>query len=326
MIFMTESWKERFNHLPWYRKYEFLVPSLFLLILVEFFLVPPMGKPEQVLTWLRIFVSYLLMFSWVILILTDKEKPVWLKRTSSLSAVAIFFYFFYLYSGADWGRMGEVFFKFETLEGVWPMYLYGIGLSLKLTALAAVFSVLIGTFLGVLRSFKNPVLSLFTIMYVDFFRAFPLIVLMMVVFYALPFIGIDFSPFMAAAVSIVLMYSAYIAEIIRSGIEAVHKSQVDAARSLGMSKIQALIYVELPQAIRIIIPPLTSSVVGILKDTVVAYTVTLPELLTQAQQAAAWKRNSTPVIVSAMIYIIILLPLTHFSKRLEMRSRKWVKK
>ena len=326
MFFMTESWKERFSHLPWYRKYEFLVPGLFLIGIIELFLAPSMGKPEQALTWIRILVSYFLMFGWVILILTDKEKPVWLKRVSSITSVGMFFYFFYLYSGADWARMGEVFFKFSTLEGVWPMYLYGIGLSLKLTVLSAVFSVLIGTFLGVLRSFKNPVLSIFTIVYVDFFRAFPLIVLMMVVFYTLPFIGIDFSPFMAASVSIVLMYSAYIAEIVRSGIEAVHHSQIDAAQSLGMNKVQTLIYVELPQAVRIIIPPLTSSVVGILKDTVVAYTVTLPELLTQAQQASAWKRNPTPVIVSALIYIIILFPLTRFANRLEIRSKRWVKK
>ena len=142
----------------------------------------------------------------------------------------------------------------------------------------------------------------------------------MVVCYTLPFIGIDFSPFMAASVSIVLMYSAYIAEIVRSGVEAVHASQIDAARSLGMNKVQVLVYVELPQAVRIIIPPLTSSIVGILKDTVVAYTVTLPELLTQAQQASAWKNNPTPVIVSALLYIIILLPLTRFSAGLEKRG------
>ncbi len=74
------------------------------------------------------------------------------------------------------------------------------------------------------------------------------------------------------------------------------------------------------------IPPLTSSCVGILKDTVVAYTVTLPELLTEAEQAASWKGNPTPVVFSALIYLIILFPLTRLSSRLEKRSKKWIKK
>ena len=325
MFFLSQEWNEHFGHLPWYRRYEFLIPILAALIGIGFLLAPSPGKPESFFTWFRILVSYFLFFTWVMLILSDREKPVWLKRLSSFSSVFLFFLFFYFYSGANWDRMAVKFFNFRALEGVWPMYLAGTAISLKLTLVSVVFSVALGTFLGVLRTFKNPILSLFTIVYVDLFRSFPLIVLMMVVFYALPFLGLQLSPFVAASVSIVLLYSAYISEIVRSGVEAVHRSQIDAARSLGLGEIQTLVHVVIPQAVRIIIPPLTSSCVGVLKDTVVAYAVTLPELLTQAKQAASWKANPTPIIISSVIYLIILFPLTKFSSWLEKRSRRWIK-
>ena len=325
MFIGSQEWREHFGHLPWYRRYEFIIISFLVILCALWVLVPPEGKPEGIMAWVRILFSYFLYFGWVLLILGDREKPVWLKRVSSISSVVLFFYFFYLYSGADWARMAEKFFNKEALEGVWPMYLTGAFISIKLTILSAVFSVAWGTFLGVLRTFKNPVLNILTIVYVDFFRSFPLIALMMIVFYALPFLGLKFSPFMAASISIVLMYSAYISEMVRSGVESVHRTQVEAARSLGLNEVQTLIHVVIPQAVRIIIPPLTSSLIGILKDTVVAYTVTLPELLTQAKQAASWKNNPTPIIVSSLIYIIILFPLTRFSNKLELRSRKWIK-
>jgi len=325
MFFLTEEWNEQFGHLPWYRRYEFLVPGLAVLIGLLFFMIPSPGKPDGFLSWLRILISYFLFFGWVLVVLSDKEKPVWLKRVSSFASVFLFFLFFYFYSGANWDRMAEKFFNFQALEGVWPMYLAGTVISMKLTVVSIVLSVALGTFLGVLRTFKNPVLSLFTIIYVDLFRSFPLIVLMMVVYYTLPFLGIQFSPFVAATVSIVLLYSAYISEMVRAGVEAVHRTQIDAARSLGLGEIRTLIYVVIPQAVRIIIPPLTSSCVGILKDTVVAYVVTLPELLTQAKQATSWKANPTPIIISSVIYLIILFPLTRFSSWLEKRSKRWIK-
>jgi His/Glu/Gln/Arg/opine family amino acid ABC transporter permease subunit len=321
----AQQWGEYFGHLPWYRRYEFLALGLIVLAGAGVFLVPSPGRPHDPLTWCRILLSYLMFFGWVLLILTDREKPVWLKRLASLSVVILFFLFFYWFSGADWSGMSEKFFNVKALDGVWPMYLDGTIISIKLTLVAAVLSVGLGAFLGVLRTFKNPVLSVFTIAYVDLFRSFPIITLMMVVFYALPFIGLRFSAFASASLSIVLVYSAYISEMVRSGVESVHPSQFDAARSLGLTQVQALVYVVVPQAVRIIIPPLTTSLVGILKDTVVAYAVTLPELLTQAKQASSWKLSPTPVVVSSLIYLIILFPLTRFANRMEKRSKRWTK-
>jgi polar amino acid transport system permease protein len=320
------DWNERFGHLPWHRRYEVLGPALIAVLCSGLFLLPPAGKPADALSWIRIVLPYSLFFGWVLLIVSDKEKPVWFKRVCSISSVLVFFLLFHAYSGADWQRMREKFFDLRSLDGVFPMYVSGAWISIKLTLASAFLSLALGTFLGVLRTFKNPVLTAFTIVYVDLFRSFPLIALMVVVFYALPFVGVQLSPFVAAALSIVLMYSAYISEIVRSGVEAVHRSQIEAARSLGLSQTATLIHVVIPQAARIMIPPLTSSSVGILKDTVVAYTVTLPELLTEAEHAASWKGNPTPVVFSALIYLAILFPLTRLSSRLEKRSKKWIKK
>ena len=142
----------------------------------------------------------------------------------------------------------------------------------------------------------------------------------------LPFLGIDLEPFPAAVLSLTLLNSAYIAEIFRAGIQAIHYGQFDAAKALGLHPVKIMTMIILPQAFRIIIPPLTSSLVGILKDTAVAYVITLPELLTMAQQAVTWKMNPTPLIMVSIIYLAILLPLTRFTGYLETRSKRWIKK
>lgn len=298
------------------------------LVLVGFalFLLPPSGRRSSFVDWFAIGLFFSLAFGLVVFTLTDHRKPVWLKRLASLGLLFIFLWLFYQYSGTQWDRIQDKFLNFKSLEGLGPAYLEGLIISLKLTVMAIGFSVLLGLILGVLRSFHNPVIELFLAAYVDVFRSIPLIALMMLIFYALPFLGVNLEPFTAATVAIVIMYSAYIAEIFRAGIEAIARIQVEAAASLGLSSLQTLRLVIFPQALRIIIPPLTSSLVGVLKDTAVAYVVTLPELLTQAQQAMLSKGNPTPLIAVSGIYLIILLPLTRLASQLENRSKRWVKK
>ena len=184
----------------------------------------------------------------------------------------------------------------------------------------------LGLVLGVLRSLRNPVLEVFLAAYIDFFRALPLIVSMVFIFYALPFLGINLSAFWSAVTALVLMNSAYEAEIFRSGIESIPKRQMEAARSLGLRPLQALRLVILPQAVRVILPPMSNNLVSLVKDTAVAYVITVPELLTRARHAVVWKRNPTPVIVSTLIYIATLLPLTRLTRTLENRSKRWVKR
>ncbi len=317
---------ERYGHLPWFRRYEFLVPGLIITFLLSLVILPEQGRPENVMSFAAVLLIFMLFFGLAILIITDREKPVFLKRISSLLIILLFFVFFYQFSGTQWDRVRYQFLNVEKLEGVWPLYLNGLLVTLKLSAISAAAAMAIGLILGILRSLHNPVLELILSAYIDFFRAMPLIVNMVIVFYALPFLGINLNAFWSAATSLILMNSAYQAEIFRSGIESIPKRQVEAARSLGLRPMQAMRLVILPQAVRVIIPPLSNNLVSLVKDTAVAYVITVPELLTKARHAVVWKRNPTPIIISMFIYLATLLPLTRYTRFLENRSKRWVKR
>ncbi len=310
----------------WYRRYEFLIPGVVLTVFLSNLILPAQGRPESFLGLLRILFVFSVFFTFAILIITDREKPVFLKRISSLLIILLFFVFFYQYSGTQWDRVQYQFFNVEKMEGVWSLYLTGLWVTLKLSAVSAAVAMCIGLILGILRSLHNPVLEMILSAYIDFFRAMPLIVNMVIVFYALPFLGINLNAFWSAATSLILMNSAYQAEIFRSGIESIPKRQVEAARSLGLRPLQTMRLVVLPQAVRVIIPPLSNNLVSLVKDTAVAYVITVPELLTKARQAVVWKRNPTPIILSMFIYLATLLPLTRYTRFLENRSKRWVKR
>jgi polar amino acid transport system permease protein len=155
--------------------------------------------------------------------------------------------------------------------------------------------------------------------YIDIFRSIPLLVLLVVVYYALPFVGIRLSSFAAATVALSLVSCAYAAEIFRAGIEAVPKGQVEAASALGMRFFDLMRDVVVPQAVKIVIPPLTSNCINVLKDTALASVVAMPDLLKQATQAQALAANPTPLIGAALIYLVILLPLVRLVAVFERR-------
>ena len=142
----------------------------------------------------------------------------------------------------------------------------------------------------------------------------------MLIYYALPFIGIRFPAFWAATLAMSLNGGAYYSEIFRGGIEAIPRGQTEAARSLGLTYMQTMRMVILPQAIRIILPPLTTNTLELIKASAVASTVALPDLLRQALQAQSLTLNATPLVAALVLYLIILLPLvqlvTFFERRL----------
>ena len=155
--------------------------------------------------------------------------------------------------------------------------------------------------------------------YVDVFRALPVLVLLILVYYALPFVGLSLSAFASATLALAAVSSAYTSEIVRAGIEAVPKGQSEAGRVLGLSFPQILRLIVLPQAFRLVIPPLTGNSINVLKDTALASVVAMPDLLKQATQAQALEANPTPLIAAAGLYLLILLPLVAMVRRLERR-------
>ena len=315
---MIDTWRKRWAHQPWFRRYEWLAIGLAVWVAAALLLLPPFGRPSPlgaagVIAW------YLAGFTMAGLLLSDREKPILLKRATSLGVIFVFFWLFYRYSGTRWDRVQEQFFNFSRMDGVWEMYLQGLLVTLQVSIVAAVLSIVFGLTFGILRTLGNPVIDLFLGLHVDIFRALPIIVSMVLIFYALPVMGVRLPAFWAAVLALVLMNSAYQTEIFRAGIESIPQGQVDAARALGLGTAATMRHVVLPQAFKVVIPPLTNNLVSLVKDTAVAYVITVPELLTNAQQAVTWKRTPTPLVLSMFVYLATLIPLIHLTRRLERR-------
>jgi polar amino acid transport system permease protein len=158
-------------------------------------------------------------------------------------------------------------------------------------------------------------------LYIDIFRSIPLLVLLVLVYYALPFVGLRLSSFAAAATALGMVSCAYTAEIFRAGFEALPKGQFEAAAAIGLGFFDTLRDVVLPQALRVVTPPLTSNCINVLKDTALASVVAMPDLLKQATQAQALAANPTPLIGAALLYLALLLPLVRLVGHAEARHR-----
>jgi polar amino acid transport system permease protein len=200
-----------------------------------------------------------------------------------------------------------------------PLLLSGLTTTLLLGLVSIVLGLAGGLALALMRLYARAPLRQIAIAYIDVFRAIPLLVLLVIVYYALPFMGVRLSPFAAAATSLSLVASAYSAEIFRAGIEAVPRGQFEAARALGLRPFPLMARVVLPQAIRIVVPPITSNSINVLKDTALASVVAMPDLLKQATQAQALAANPTPLITAAAIYLLMLLPMVRIVGLLETR-------
>jgi polar amino acid transport system permease protein len=156
--------------------------------------------------------------------------------------------------------------------------------------------------------------------YVDFFRAFPPLVLLMFIAFALPFLGLDLPAFAAVALAFLLNTSSYYGEIFRAGIESVPRQQVEAARSTGLTGAQAMAWVILPQAARNVLPDLIGNTLEVVKLTSIASVVALPELLYAARQAQSLTYNATPILAAGLIYLVCLWPMVRLLSRFEHRQ------
>ena len=219
----------------------------------------------------------------------------------------------------------ETFFNVKVLRETLPLLLEGLGVTVLLGIVSIVIGTASGLALALLRVFgARPVQALARI-YIDVFRSIPLLVLLVLVYYALPFVGIRLSSFAAATAALSIVSCAYVAEIFRAGIEAIPRGQFEAAEAIGLGFFNTLRDVVLPQALRIVTPPLTSNCINVLKDTALASVVAMPDLLKQATQAQALSANPTPLIGAALLYLALLLPLVRLVGHAEARHRASVR-
>ncbi len=313
------------THPAWFklvRRPVFLAVTFALVAAYALLVLPQPGTASPAWLYLRIALFLLLVLAWSGNVLADKDKPEILKLAVSILLIAVLAWLFYRYSGAQWGRLIEFFFNFKKLKGNWWILRDGLGVTLLLAVISAAGSVLVGLTVAVLRAYQSRTLDLFLKIYVDVFRSAPMVVIMVVLFFALPYVGISLGSILTTVVALSLGYGAYASESFRAGIEAVHSGQIEAARSLGLSRWQTIRMIILPQAIPVVIPPLTGNMVSMLKDTAVASLVAAPELLKRARELYTSKTNPTALVAAALIYLVVLIPLVRVVNVLEKRYNK----
>ena len=219
----------------------------------------------------------------------------------------------------------DTFLNWKVFVETLPLLLMGLWITIGLGVAAIVLGAAGGLLLALARLYGPAPLRWLAISYINVFRAIPLLVLLIVIYYALPFVGLRLTSFTSATTALGLVSSAYSAEILRAGIEGLPRGQSEAARALGLSPFRQMTDVILPQAVKLVIPPLTSNSINVMKDTSLASVVAMPDLLKQATQAQALAANPTPLISAALIYLVLLLPLVNLvgvaEKRLARRAR-----
>ncbi len=216
----------------------------------------------------------------------------------------------------------ETFLNAEIFLRVLPLLLSGLWMTVQLALAAIVFGMPLGLLVAILRLYGPAPVRWLAVGFTDVFRALPMLILLILLYYALPFMGIRLSSFVSAVTALSIVLAAFSAEVFRAGIESIPRGQLEAARALGLHFSATMRHVVLPQAIRAVVPPLTGNCVGIVKETSLASVVALPELLKQGNDAQALTANPTPLIGVAAIYLVILWPLVRVLSRLERKGAR----
>jgi len=184
-------------------------------------------------------------------------------------------------------------------------------MTIELTIISVGIGVIIGIFGGIARVSRNPILLIPSTIYVEVIRGTPLLAQLFLVYFGLPSLGINLPPFTAAVIAMGINSGAYVTEIFRGGIQSIERGQMEAARSLGLSYLQAMRYIILPQAFKRILPPLGNEFIAMLKDSSLASTIAIAELMRVGREITSRTFRSFEVLaVVALLYLAITLPLS----------------
>jgi len=227
-----------------------------------------------------------------------------------------------------WPEVRRQFFDWHEFKSTFPEIARAFVLNIKIFSIAEVFILVFALFLAVLRSLPGPVffpLRALAIVYADLFRGIPTILVIAMLGFGAPALGLSYVPKSVVfwgIVSLVLIYSAYVSEVYRAGIESIHPSQEAAARSLGLTRWQTLRRVILPQAVRRVIPPLLNDFIGLQKDTALVGTLGAIEAFQQSQIDTNATFNFTAYLAAAVLFVAITIPLARFTDWLIARDRR----
>jgi polar amino acid transport system permease protein len=214
------------------------------------------------------------------------------------------------------------FFNLAIFREVFPFLLRGLWTTIWLSLLVIPIGVVSGLALAlIMTQTRHRWLRILVVVYIDFFRSFPPLVLLILIYFGAPFLGLDLPKLAAVAIGFMLNNSSYFSEVFRAGIQSVSSGQMEAARSTGLTRLQALRYVVVPQATRNVLPDLVGNGIEVIKLTTIASVVALPELLRVARDAQSLVYNPSPIVLAALMYLALIWPLVRLLSRLEHRGR-----
>jgi polar amino acid transport system permease protein len=218
-----------------------------------------------------------------------------------------------------WSRFLETFFKPEVIRQYLPSIVTGTVITIEVAVAVVATGILLGLILAVCRAFRVMPLNAIIVIFVDIVRALPPIVLVLIVYFGLPNIGINIPSFAVLWVVLSLVLAAFAEEIFWAGILSVPKGQWETARSTGFGFLSTLVYIVLPQAVRLTVPPLTNRTVAITKNTALGMVIGVPEILNQATTAESFSGNATPLMMGAIAYLILFIPVVALGRFFETR-------
>jgi len=234
-----------------------------------------------------------------------------------------------------WARVRETFFSWDDAKASFPEVIKAFGLNVLLFLLAEPLILVVGALVAVVRSTTAAALfplRLLATFYTDLLRGVPTLLVVILAGFGIPALqlqGVTNDTFWLGLGALVLSYGAYVAEVFRSGIDSIHPSQVASADALGLSHGQAMRYVVLPQATRRVIPPLLNDFISLQKDTALLSSIFVFEALFAAQDYAAYNFNYTPLVVVALLFVALTIPLARFTdwmgRRMMRRERAGVR-
>ena len=248
------------------------------------------------------------------------------KRSALIAALSSFLVLgtlgLVLVTSPGWETLRNTFFKWAYGFEILPKILLGFTTNATLTVIAGTSVALIGLGIALLRTSRSPALTPFRILatvYVDVFRGIPMLLVILLVGFGIPALqikGLTNNVLVLGTLAVIITYSAYVAEVIRSGILTVHPSQRAAARSLGLSNFQTLRHVVLPQAFKRVTPPLLNDLVALIKDTGLVSILGVTDAVRAAQIQTAKTFNYTPYVMAAIVFLLVTIPLTRWTDRM----------
>ena len=226
-----------------------------------------------------------------------------------------------------WPAVEETFFSAEAFRTSFPDILRGFWIDVKLFLVVEVLVLVCSLLVAVLRSTRSPALFPFRLIgavYADLFRGIPTILIIYLVGFGIPALGLPLvpnDPIILAAIALTLSYTAYVSEVFRAGIDSVHPGQRGAALAVGLSRAQAMRFVVLPQAVRNVVPPLLNDFISLQKDVALVSVLGIVEAFRVAQIDAASTFNYTPLLAAAALYVMVTVPLSLVLDRMQRRGR-----